>query len=201
MKKLISITSLFIIILIGLIACSGSGSDSPESVSSAFWNAVQDRDMEKAKQLATWDTVEYLKILKAKNFHPERFELGDKMMGEARAEIDTTLYTTRQGKSGIKVPGVTVLLKTKQGWRVDVKKTLGSVIKYSVNNMFDQLNGLVKEGIKEFDKTLSESMNELGKAIEEGTEEFKKELGRPIFPPRDNKPPIPAIKTPQGQQI
>ncbi len=200
MKKLISIASLFIIILIGLTACSGS--DSPESVSSDFWEAVQDRDMEKAKQLATWDTVEYLKILKAKNFHPERFELGDKMMGEARAEIDTTLYTTRQGKSGIKVPGVTVLLKTEQGWRVDVKKTLGSVIKYSVNNMFDQLNGLVKEGIKEFDKTLSESVNELGKAIEEGTEEFKKELGRPIFPPKDNnKPPIPAIKTPQGQQI
>lgn len=201
MKKLTSILLLFIssFALVGLTACSGS--DSPESISAGFWEAVQDHDMEKAKQLATWDTVEYLKILKTKNFHPERFELGDKMEGEARAEIDTVLFTTKQGKSGIKVPGVTVLLKTEQGWRVDVKKTLGSVIKYSVNNMFDQLNGLMKEGIKEFDKTLSESVNELGRAIEEGTEEFKKELGRPIFPPKNNKPPIPAIKTPQGQQI
>jgi len=197
-KLIISIFSITLIIL-GLTSCSGS--DSPDSISADFWKAVQNRDMEKAKQLSTWDTVEYLKILKAKNFHPERFELGEKMVGEMRAEIDTVLFTTKQGKSGIKVPGVTVLLKTEQGWRVDVKKTLGSVVKYSVNNMFDQLNGLMKEGVKEFDKTLSESINELGKALEEGAEELKKELARPIFPPKNTKPSVPAIKTPQGQQI
>ncbi len=198
MKNLIF--ALVVLILLGLSACSGS--NSPESVSSDFWEAVQDRDMEKAKQLSTWDTVEYLKILKAKNFHPERYELGDKMLGETRAEIDTTLYTTRQGKSGVKVPGVTVLLKTEQGWRVDVKKTLASVIKYSVNNVFEQINGLMKEGIKEIDKTLSESMNELGKVLEESTEELKKELGRPIFPHKDKKLPAPETKTePEAQQI
>jgi len=197
-KLIMSIFSITLIIL-GLTACSSS--DSPDSISADFWEAVQNRDMEKAKQLSTWDTVEYLKILKAKNFHPERFELGEKMMGETRAEIDTVLFTTKQGKSGIKVPGVTVLLKTEQGWRVDVKKTLGSVIKYSVNNMFDQLNGLMKEGINEIDKTLSESINELGKTLEEGAEELKKELARPIFPPQNTKPSVPAIKTPQGQQI
>lgn len=196
MKKLIFILSAFI--LLGLTACSES--DSPESVSSEFWEAVQDRDMETAKQLSTWNTVEYLKILKVKKFHPERFELGDKMMGKARAEIDTTLFTTKQGKSGIKVPGVTVLLKTDHGWRVDVKKTLGSVIKYSVNNVFDQLNGLMTDGIKGFDKSLSESMNELGKALEEEVEELKKELSRPIFP-QQNKRSIPQVETPKGQQI
>jgi len=189
----------FVFVFIGLTACSGS--DSPESVSADFWEAVQDRNMEKAKQLSTWDTVEYLKILKAKNFHPERFELGDKMAGDSRAEIDTTLYTTKQGKSGIKVPGVTVLLKTDQGWRVDVKKTLGSVIKYSVNNVFDQLNGLLEEGVKELDKTISESVNELGQTLKDSADELKKELNRPIFPRQNTKPPVPPIKTPQGQQI
>ena len=197
-KLIMSVFSITLIIL-GLTSCSNS--DSPDSVSANFWQAVQNRDMETAKQLSTWDTVEYLKILRAKNFHPERFELGEKMVGETRAEIDTVLYTTKQGKSGVKVPGVTVLLKTEHGWRVDVKKTLGSVIKYSVNNMFGQLNGLLKEGLKEFDQTLSESINELGKTIEETTEELKKELARPVFPPKNTKPPVPAIKTPQGQQI
>ncbi len=189
-KTIIAILSL--LTLVGLTACSGT--NTPESISADFWEAVQNRNMEKAKQLSTWDTVEYLKILKAKNFHPERYELGDKMVGETRAEIDTMLYTTKQGKSGVKVPGVTVLLKTEQGWRVDVKKTLGSVIKYSVNNMFDQLNGLMKEGIKEFDKTLSESVNELGKALQDSAEEIQKELARPIFPPQNKKPVIPSDK-------
>ena len=186
MKNLIY--SLFVFALVGLSACSGS--ESPEGISSKFWQAVQDRDMETAKQLSTWNTVEYLKILKARNFHPERFDLGDKMLGDTRAEINTTLYTTKQGKSGIKVPGVTVLLKTDHGWKVDVKKTLGSVIKYSVNNMFDQLNGLMKEGIKEFDSTLSDSIGELGKALEEGAEELKKELARPIFPQQNKRPDV-----------
>lgn len=201
MKNLTRILSAFVavFIFVGLTACSGS--DSPESVTADFWDAVQDRDMEKAKQLATWDTVEYLKILKAKNFHPERYELGDKMSGDSRAEIDTILYTTKQGKSGIKVPGVTVLLKTEKGWRVDVKKTLGSVIKYSVNNVFGQLNGLLEEGVKELDKTLSDTVNELGKTLKDSADELKKELNRPIFPPQNNRPPIPPIKTPQGQQI
>ena len=83
-------------------------------------------------------------------------------------------------------------MKTEQGWKVDVKKTLGSVIKQSVNNIFDQLNGLMQQGIKEFDKTFSESLNELGKALEDGAEELKKEL---------NKPVSPSNKAPKGQQI
>ena len=92
----------------------------------------------------------------------------------------------------MKVPGITVLVKTEQGWKVDVKRTLGSVIKQSVNNIFDQLNNFMQQGIKEFDKTFSKSMKELEKALEEGAEELKKEL---------NKPVQPANKTPKGQQI
>lgn len=190
---------LLILSLFVLTACSSS--ETPEAVSEKFWNAVQERDMEMAKQLSTWNTVEYLKILKIKNFHPERFELGERMLGETRAEVDTVLYTTTQGKSGIKVPGVTVLLKTKYGWRVDVKKTLSSVIKYSVNNVFDQINGLMKEGIKEIDKSLSESINELGRTLEESADELKQEFSRPIFPQRSTKPVVPAIRTPKGQPI
>ena len=187
---------LILFLLLTLTACSSS--DSPEAISEQFWEAVQERDMETAKQLSTWDTVEYLKILKVKNFHPERFELGDKMLGDTRAEVDTILFTSKHGKSGIKVPGVTVLLKTKKGWRVDVKKTLSSVIKYSVNNVFDQINGLMKDGIKEIDKSLSESINELGKTLEDSAEELKKEFSRPIFP---QKQKVPDTQVPKRQQI
>jgi len=184
------------VIFFFLVGCSGA--DSPESVSSDFWQAVKDNDMESAKQLSTWDTVEYLKILKADKLHPERFELGEAMIGDSQAEVATVLYTTKLGQSGVKVPGVTILVRTDQGWRVNVKKTLGSVVKQSVGNVLDQLNSFMQEGINELDKTISESINELGKALEEGAEELRKELSKSLLKPQNEVPPI---QTPKGVQI
>lgn len=187
------INKLFILFLFFLLSACMSAK-SPRDVSAEFWGAVKSRDMETAKQLSTWDTVSYLKYLKAEKLHPERFELGEEMLSETRAEISTVLFTSRQGKSGVKVPGVTVLVKIDQGWRVDVKKTMGSVVEETVNNVFEQLNGLMKEGLNELDKSLSESMKNIGKVLEEGAQELKKELdkelSKPLFTPPKSRQPL-----------
>lgn len=191
-------------ILIGLIflIAGCSGPDTPKSVSEKFWKAIQARDMESAKQISTWDTVDYLKYLKAEKLHPERFELGEEMVSDTRAEVATTLFTQKQGKSGIKLPGMTVLVKSEQGWRVDVKKTLNSVIKHTVDNVFDQLNGFMQEGLKELDKSLSKSMNEVSKALEESAKELRKEFSKPLFQPlHPNNEKAPEAHIPKGKQI
>ncbi len=180
------------VILFALVGCDSNEEKSPKQVSQVFWQAVKDRDMESAKIMATWDTVDYLKYLNADKFHPERFELGEQMVGETRSEVSTVLYTGDLGQSGVKMPGVTVLVKTSHGWRVNVKKSMTSVVKYTASNIFDQLNGLVQEGVKELDESLSESMNELGRVIEEGTQELKRELSKPLI--------IPADPAPQGEK-
>jgi len=176
----------FILMILSSLTACNTQPDTPESVSQQFWSAVQQRDMEKAKEFASWDTVDYLKYLNTDKLSPQRFELGESMQGDSRAEIATTLYTQKQGTSGVKVPGVTVLFKTEHGWRVNVKKTMTSVVRHTANNVFDQLNGLLQEGIEGLDQQLSESMNELGKALEEGAIELKKELSKPLFEPNDN---------------
>ena len=200
MKKRLFSWILFFI-FIGLFGCAAKST--PKGVADQFWQAVQARDMETAKLLSTWDTVDYLKYLNAEKFHPERYELGvEQRQGEQQAKVDTVLYTKRQGQSTVKLPGLTVLVETEKGWRVDVKKTLASVVKLTINNVFEQLNGLLQEGVKELDKTLSESMQELGKTLEEGARELRKELSKPIVPPPSNQPnQVPPIQTPQGQQI
>jgi len=197
--KVRSITLLFIVVISSFLAACG-GSQTPVDISKQFWNAVQERDMEAAKQVATWDTVDYLKYLNTEKLHPERFELGEQMVGDTRAEVETVLFTSKPGKSGVKLPGVTVLVMTDNGWRVNVKKSMTSVVKYSANSVFDQLNGLMQEGIQGLDQSLSEAMNELGGALEQGAEELKRELAKPLFQPKnqfeimpDNKP----MKEPQ----
>ena len=195
-------TPLLLIVSLTLTACNQI--DSPSDISEQFWKAVQDRDMEAAKQVSTWDTVDYLKYLNTDKLHPERFELGDQMIGETRAEVATVLYTSKLGKSGIKLPGVTVLVKTDQGWRVNVKKSMTSVVKYSANNVFDQLNGLMQEGIKGLDESFSEAMNELGSTLEESAEELKRELAKPLFAPDDQLKIVPGNKIfedPRGKRI
>lgn len=188
-----------LVIIFSLVACNANKAESPKQVSQAFWQAIQDRDMESAKIMATWDTVDYLKYLNTDKLHPERFELGEQMIGETRSEVSTVLYTSEMGESGIKMPGVTVLVKTNHGWRVNVKKSMTSVVKYTANNIFDQLNGLMQEGVKGLDESLSESMNELGRVIEEGTQELKRELSKPLMMPSD---PIPQDeKKHSGKQI
>ena len=167
---------LFIFLGLVLNVSCTQQANTPKAVSKAFWKAVIKEDMETAKQLSTWDTVSYLKYLKTKQLHPERFELGEALLGKKKAEISTTLFTAKQGTSGVKVPGVTVLVKIKQGWRVDVKKTMGSVVDRSVDHVFQQLDGFFQQSLDELDKTLSASLDELGKVIEEGAKDLRKEL-------------------------
>ena len=183
----------FFLLIFSLFSCSNTA-DTPEAVTKVFWQAVVDKDMEKAKSFATWDTVEYLKYLNSNKTHPERFDLGEQMIGEKGAEIAVTLHTKAEGKQSVRIPGKTVLVKTEQGWRVDVKESLGSVVKQTVNNVFDQLNNMLQKGINELDKSFADSMDELGKNLEESAKELKKELDKTI--PRSS-----GTKNPPAQEI
>ena len=170
---------LFIFILF-LMGCNSDPMDSPESAAKNFWQAVIDKDMEKAKNLATWDTVDDLKYLNSNKLHPERFYLGEKTIRDKTAEIGVTLHTKSEGEESIRIPGRTILIKTEHGWRIDVKKSLGSVIKQSVNNVFDQLNNMMQKGINELDKSFSDSMDEISKGLEEGAKELQRELDKAL---------------------
>ena len=104
MKKVV----LLLLMSFSVILAGCGGQDSPKSISKKFWEAVQAQNMEAAKQVSTWDSVDYLRYLKKDNFHPERFELGEEEVTESSAKIQTVLFTTKVGKPGVKVPGVTV---------------------------------------------------------------------------------------------
>ena len=193
MKKYFIVLSFFLF-MVTFSGCDNEPTDSAQSTAELFWQAVIDKDMETAKNLATWESVDYLKYLNRSKTHPERFELGEQMIGEKKADIKVTLHSRSQGNESIRIQGQTVLIKTEHGWRVDVKKSLGSVIKQSVNNVFDQLNNMMQKGIKELDQSFSESMEDISKGLEEGAKELQRELEKAL-------PDSPAKQNPQAQEI
>jgi hypothetical protein len=187
----------FVMLTMLLTGC-GEKADTPESVAAEFWQAVIDKDMETAKTLASWDTVDYLRYIRSGQLKPARFELGEITPGDRRAVIETTLHSQPHGQSSIRIPGQTVLIKTKQGWRVDLKETIGSTVKETVGTVFDQLNNIMKQGLQGLDKELSNSMKEVEKALKEGVNELQKELSKPPFNGDLNSQPEPPS---EGQRI
>ena len=206
-KRSFTLLSLFLMVML-LVGCNGKD-QTPESVAAEFWQAVIDQDMEKAKTLASWDTVDYLKYIRSGQLKPERYELGEVLKSDRTATIETMLYSQPQGQASIKIPGRTVLLSTEHGWRVDLKETIGSTVKETVGTVFDQLNNLMQDGLKGldkqlsdsmkgFDKQLSDTMDEVGKALEKGTEELRNELNKSPF----NQGTQPSQQIPdEGQRI
>ena len=184
-----------ILMMFFIIGCSPKET-TPESVAAEFWQAVIDRDMEKAKNMATWDSVDYLKYIRSGQLKPERYELGEVMKGERSAVIETTLYSQPQGQASVRIPGKTALVSTEHGWRVDLKQTIGSTLKETVGTVFDQLNDIMQEGLKGFDQQLSDSVKEIGKALEKGAEELRDELSKQPFGSQK-----PELSIPEGQQI
>lgn len=207
MKKL-SLTFIGLFLTIVFLSGCMEKEQTPESVAGEFWQAVIDQDMEKAKSLASWNTVDYLKYIRSGQLKPERYELGEVLKGDRTATIQTMLYSQPQGQASIKIPGKTVLLSTEHGWRVDLKETIGSTVQETVGTVFDQLNNMMQEGLKGLDEQLSESMkgldqqlsdtmNEVGKALEKGAEELRKELEKSPF----NNDLQPQQVVPEGQRI
>lgn len=189
MKVIRIFTVLFI--SLWLSAClTASESDKAQETTRNFWQAVIDNNMEVAKQLATWDSTDYLRYMRTEQFEPRRFELGELKIEEYQAEVATMVFSGEKGD--IKVPVRTVLVRYEDEWRVDVQKTMGSMVNGAMGAVVNQLNGFLQEGLRGLDDALNQSIDELGQGLEKGMQDLQKEL---------ESLDIPQPNSPSGQSI
>jgi len=155
-----------------------------------FWQAVLAGDMEQAKSLASWDTVQYLRYLHQQDFTPQRFETGELKVDGDTAEVATVLYGGDRGEMAI--PVRTVLVRRDKAWQVDVRQSLGSMVNGAMGAVVNQLNDLVQQGLKGLDESLSKGIQGLGQSLQDGMKQLEEDLSRPLPPPssekRDQKP-------------
>lgn len=174
--------------LFGLTACSSSAEQDARQVANAFWEAVLQDDMEKAKTLATWDSTQYLTLLHNKKLSARRFETGEMKIENGLAEVATVLYGGEKGD--MQIPLRTVLTLHDNKWLVDVQKTLGSMVSGAMGAVVDQLNSFMQDSLKGLDSSLSEGIDKLGKSLQDSMNELQNDLAKP--PEQPNEPPAPS---------
>nr|CAA6830872.1 MAG: Unknown protein [uncultured Thiotrichaceae bacterium] len=182
------VSLLFSLFLFG--GCVSSEQQQAREVANDFWQAVLKQDMETAKSLVTWDSVEYLKFLSNKKVLAQSFETGELQITDGVAEIATVLNTGSSDE--MQIPVRTVLIRHEDGWLVDVQKTLGSMVSGAMGSIVGQLNNFMQEGLKGLDESLSDSIDQLGKSLENGLQDLQKELAKPpvVVPRKDGKQAI-----------
>jgi len=171
----LKIALLFSILPMLLTACIfSSESQNAVTVTNAFWQAVQDKNIEKAKELSTWDSAQYLKFIESDKLQAQRFETGEVKILDQTAEVATILYGSTTGD--VKIPVRTILVRVENDWRVDVQKTMGSMVSGAMGAVVNELNTFMRESLKGVDQALSKGIGELGKSLDEGLIQLQKDL-------------------------
>ena len=120
------VSVVFIIILFTFtIGCSGGKKDAV-TVARDFWNALQERDLEKARSYATKETAGSLKLNEDAEDQEVDIAFGEAVEEDGYTKIETTIQTTTE-ESETSVVLVTVLIQEEGEWKVDVNQTMMSM--------------------------------------------------------------------------
>lgn len=188
------------LLLLSTLLLSGcifsSESQQARETADKFWQAILNEDMDKAKDLTTWDSAQYLQYLSSKSVSAQRFETGEIKVQDNTAEVATVLYGGEKGD--MVIPLRTVLVRNKDEWQVDVQKTMGSMVSGAMGAVADQLNSFMQDGLRDLDKALSDSVSELNKSLKKGVEQLQQELTEP---PTEAPPSSPNEVPPEGKAI
>ncbi|MGV6810555.1 MAG: hypothetical protein ACWA5U_11855 [bacterium] len=171
------ITRVILMLMLGLSlsACIfSSDSQNARSVAEDFWQAVLEKDMDKAKMLVTWESLDYLKYLSSNHVSAQRIETGEVQITDNLAEVATILYAGNDGAT--QVPARTVLLKVDNVWQVDVQRTMGSIVSGTMGAVVNEINDFMQQTIQGVDKALSSEIDKWGKSLDDGMKQLQKEL-------------------------
>jgi len=157
-------TRLFVIgFLIALLPSCGGGS--AIDVAGKFWNALNDGDLEKAREYCTEETAASLTMNDNGGDADVDVEFGTTTVEGGRTIIETQMVA-RMGDLTQNVELKTILVQEGGEWKVDVMNTMMS--------MFGGAMGEMMEGLTE---TMTDAMENMGTAMMEGMMEGFSQFG------------------------
>ncbi len=159
----------------------------PEQVTSAFWEAMVQGDIENAKKHATRET-QFL-VTRQQNLDGATLKTGAVAINGSNAEV-ATIITLKKPENNKVLSFNTVLLKENDLWKVDYQHTLNNLLKLPFGDIFKSLRAIGETINKELEQQIplfEQQIKSFSEELIRQMEEFRRQLEKSI-PPEKQKP-------------
>ncbi len=181
--------ALLALVIALLSACAGR--QTPEDVSSRFWNAVVNNDQKAIGKYVAKQSLPDPGLLSNKDKMLKSVEVQDATIEGDHARVPTVLIGERNGKQ-TRLPVTTFLVREDGQWKVDGQRSVNALVAASVNLMMNDISGNVAElgqalsnsissGLEEFIGALNRQVPAIRKELSELSDQEKtREIGRKL---------------------
>jgi hypothetical protein len=165
--------ALLVVATIVALACGGGGTP-PDSVTTQFWQAIQDRDIEAAAELATASSP--ITLARMRDGRPiDEILIGETLTGQHTAVVRTSLATHVNDRIS-HTTFDTHLVRDGSRWLVDIDATQQSVTTALFATSMKEIGEVMGRGVQEFSDALGQGAEDVSRAIQEALEELNREL-------------------------
>lgn len=183
-KSLFGLSGLLILLLL-LGGCQAVLS--PEQVTTAFWEAMAEGNLEAARKYATQETQHL--VIKQQNLEDATVKTGAILIDGPNATV-ATVMTLKKPESNKNLSFDTVLLKENDLWKVDYQRTLNNLSNLPFGEIFKSLRAIgetinkeLEQQIPLFEKQIKSFSDELIRQLDE----FRRQLEK-AAPPEKQQP-------------
>jgi hypothetical protein len=151
---------------------------SPEDVNTAFWQALAQGQIEKARTHATENSQHLVNLQDIEK--NSTIEIGEAIVEDSNASVPTTI--TRHNK---RVTFDTVLMLEQDVWKVDYIQTQMNISMLPLDDVFKSLQNLGGTFAKQLEKQLpliQKEMESLGEELKKQIDKFGRSLENPQDP-------------------
>lgn len=183
-KSLSGLAVLFSLLLL-LSGCQSVST--PEQVTTAFWEAMAQGNLETAREHATQET-QYL-VIRQQNLDGATLKTGAVAIDGSNAEV-ATIITLKKPENNKVLSFNTVLLKKNDLWKVDYQHTLNNLLKLPFGDIFKSLRAIGEIINKELEQQIplfEQQIKSFSEELIRQMEEFRRQLEKSI-PPEKQKP-------------
>ena len=169
-------------------------SQTPEQVTLAFWTALSEGDVEKAKRYVTKDSRDLVVSSPSQQqLKNASFETGRIVIDGNHATVETLVHSTTDSNSPRETDTfLTVLVKEDDQWKIDYRQTLDNLSGNLLGGFFKSLQKLSEKLNKQLEQQLpkiEKELESLGNELEKQIDEFGDELEKAFPPEQPDKQP------------
>lgn len=163
----------------------GCQAATPEDVTTKFWQALAQGQLEVAKKQAT-QSSQHLVNLQDIDKH-STIKIGQAVINDPNASVETTI--NRNNKP---VTFNTVLLKDQESWKVDFQQTHTNIAMVPFDGVVKSLQNLGDSFAKQLEESvplIEKQMEALGNELKQQLDEFGRSLKKPQDPSKPKSQP------------